>query len=403
MKSLRKWILALLALGVIGTLIFLSMQPTPIDVDLVEVTRGPLVVTVSDDGRTRIRDRYVISSPVQGRLSRIALEEGDAVEANTTRIATIRPTDPQLLNTRARTQAEARVNAAQAAMERAEADLERAQSTDRHAQAEAERHQALFAQDLISESEHLRYQYDAQSAAAGLKSAGKGLEIARHDLEQAQAALAHTQESDRDTDTREWFEITAPIGGHILRVLQESSAVVTPGQPLVELGDPTDLEVIVDVLSTDAVKIRSGNRVLLEHWGGDGILNGIVNRVEPSAFTKISALGVEEQRVWVIIDFTDPPEARTALGDGFRIEPQVVIWEADDVIKVATGALFRKDGDWAVFRVTEDGEALLTPVEVGQSDGFETEIRSGLTPSTRVIVHPSARVEDHGHVVARGE
>lgn len=382
----------MLGAAAIIAMVWLSYQPKPISVDTAKVTQGPLVVTVSEDGRTRIKERYVVSSPIGGRLSRITLEAGDLVEAGSTLIAEVEPTSPQLLDARTRKQTEALVKVTEAAQERAAADLERAQSTDKHATIEWKRSEALHKQKLISQAEYQNFEFLAQSAAAGLKSARMAVQVANYELEQAQAALLHTTEPNQIPG--ELFKITAPVCGHVLRLIQESSIVISPGMPLVELGDPTDLEVIVDVLSTDAVKIETGARVMLEHWGGDEPLNGVVKRVEPSAFTKISALGVEEQRVWVVVDFTDPLETRATLGDGFRVEPRIVIWESDNVIRVPTGALFRYDESWAVFIVGEHSLAKRRVVERGQSGDFESEIVSGLEAGETIIVHPSGSVKD---------
>ena len=346
-KQIRKWGLWALGATVVTVMVWLSFKPKPIAVDTATVTEGPLVVTVTEDGRTRIKERYVISSPIGGRLSRITLEAGDTVEADTTLIAVVEPTNPTLLDTRTLKQAEALIKATQAAQDRAAADLERAKSADTYAKTEWKRHQGLFAEALISQAQNEQAEYLEQTASAELKSATMAMKMAAFEHEQAQAALTHA--SGPNQTGGEHFEIHAPICGHALRILQESSVVVTPGTPLIELGDPADLEVIVDVLSSDAVKIKAGARVILEHWGGDEPLNGTVSRVEPAAFTKISALGVEEQRVWVVIDFTDTFEKRASLGDGFRIEPKIVIWEASSVVKAPLGAFFREEDAWAVY------------------------------------------------------
>ncbi len=399
MKQVRKWSVWVLGAAAIIVMVWFSFQPKPVSVDTARVKEGPLVVTVSEDGRTRIKERYIVSSPIGGRLSRITLEAGDLVEAGATLIAEVEPTNPQLLDARTRKQSEALVKMAEAAQDRAMAELERARSTNAHATTEWKRNKALYEEELISQSEYQNFEYLAQSAAAELKSARMGMQMAKYELEQARAALLHTAEPSETVD--EMFQIKAPVCGHVLRLIQESSIVVTPGMPIIELGDPTDLEVIVDVLSTDAVKIKSGARVMLEHWGGEEPLNGVVKLVEPSAFTKISALGVEEQRVWVVIDFTDPLEERASLGDGFRVEPRIVIWEAEKVVKVPTGALFRYGEGWAVFTFGEGAQAKLRSVERGQSDGFETEILGGLQRGETVIIHPSERVHDGVLVEAR--
>ncbi len=398
-KQVRKWSLWLLGAAAVTVMVWLSFQPKPIAVDTATVTKGRLVVTVNEDGRTRIKERYIISSPIGGRLSRISLEAGDAIEADTTLIAEVEPTNPILLDARTQKQAEAVIKVTKAAQERAAADLDRAKSADTYAKTEWKRHQDLFAEALISKAQYQQAEFQGQTTSAELKSATMAMKIAAYEHEQAQAALTHA--SGPNQSSGEHFKIYAPICGHALRILQESSVVVTPGTPLIELGDPADLEVIVDVLSSDAVKIKAGARVILEHWGGNEPLNGTVSRVEPAAFTKISALGVEEQRVWVVIDFTNTIEKRASLGDGFRIEPKIVIWEAPNVIRVPMGALFREGDAWTVFVLNAANVAKRHLVERGQSDGFETGIISGLAPGDTVIVHPSEHVKDEAFVKAR--
>lgn len=371
---------------------WISTRPVPVLVDVGEVIKGPLVVTVSDDGRTRIKERYVTSSPISGRLSRIRLDEGAPVVAGETLIATIAPNDPDPLDARTRAQSEALVRTAKAAFQRAEAELQGAQSDEKFARNEWKRHRDMRNEGLISQALFEEMEYRLHTATSGLKAAEMSIQVARHELEQARAALSHTTASLEEGQMPEPFEIRSPITGAVLRVLQESSVVVTPGTQLLELGDPKDLEVIVDVLSSDAVKIQAGARVLLEHWGGEPALNGVVRLVEPSAFTKISALGVEEQRVWVVIDFTDPWEQRPNLGDGYQLEPRIVILEKPDVLKVPTGALFRHGGEWHTFVVTNQSVAERRSVEKGASNGFETEILSGLAEGEVIIVHPSEEI-----------
>ncbi len=391
------WIATALILLALG---WLSFRPVPIEIEVAQVTEGPLVVTVVDDGETRVKERYVVSSPLTGRLSRIQLDEGADVVASQTPIAFIEPADPQLLDARSLKTTKAMLQAAEAALERAEADLEQAASEQAFAKTVWERQRNLHEESLISEAELEQASFQLQAAGARLKSAGMAVQMAAYEREQAQAALTYTSESIEDASTQTSFPILAPISGKVLRVFQESSAVVTPGTPLVELGDPRELEVIVDVLSTDAVRIAPDARVILDHWGGDRPLNGVVRLVEPTAFTKLSALGVEEQRVWVVIDFTDPWEERSILGDGYHLEPQIVLQESNAVVKVPTGALFRRGEDWAVF-LSEGGRARLRTVQRGPSDGIETAIESGLEPGQTVIQYPSAQVVDGALVKPR--
>lgn len=374
-----------------------AFWPQPVDVDLATVDRGSLQVTVDEDGKTRIREKYVVSAPLAGRLLRINMDAGDKVEAGKTLLATIEPRDPELLDARTIAQAEARVRAAEATLKKMEPMMEQVRAAQAFAEAELAR--ARSAGSAVSKSELENAEYENRRSSEEQRSTRIQEEIARFELEQAKAALLRTRprennEGDSASNGNGWtFTIYSPINGQVLRVLQESAAVVTAGTPLLELGDALDLEAEIDVLSRDAVKIKPGAKVLFEHWGGDRDLLGRVRLVEPSGFTKISTLGVEEQRVNVIVDFVDPPESRTALGDGFRVEARVVIDEADDVLKVPTSALFRVGKESAVFKVVDDvvHEQF---VKIGRQNGLEAEVLEGLANGDRVVIHPSDQIED---------
>lgn len=398
----RKLLLLLFALGIAAAVGY-GLIPEPVQVDLAPVVSGAVRVTVDQDGKTRIRERYVVSAPLAGRLLRIALDPGDEVKAGETLLATIEPRDPDLLDARSIAQAEARVKAAEAALEKMEPVLEEMRAAQEFAEAELKRvrdarrnnSQAVSASEV--ESKELAY----RTRTALLRSARHNEEIARFELDQARAALIRSRPLENNSSGNGepdagngWnFAIHSPIDGHVLRVFQESTAVVTPGTPLLELGDPSDLEVEIDVLSRDAVKVEPGALVLLEHWGGDRTLQGRVRLVEPSAFTKISTLGVEEQRVNVIVALVDPPAERESLGDGFRVEARIVVAETTDVLKVPTSALFRSGEDWAVFRAV-DGVANLQVVELGLQNGLEAEVVEGLREGDLVVVHPGDNVAD---------
>jgi HlyD family secretion protein len=386
-------------LALVAGLVY-AFLPRPVPVDGVTLSRGQLQVTVNEDGRTRIRERYLISTPLGGRLLRVELHPGDVVAAGKTLLTAIEPTDPELLDPRTRAQAEARVKSADAACKQAVPLLERARTAWEFAQTELERAKRLYQEKTLSHQELDNAEQKERTTAAELKSAQFARQIADYELELATAALLRTNPSgSKDTDSWQ-FPIISPISGRVLRVFQESSAVVSAGARLLELGDPTDLEVEIDVLSADAVKIKPGAKVFLEHWGGDAPLLGRVRLVEPSGFLKISALGVEEQRVNVIVDFAEPVEKRPTLGDAFRVEARIVIWQGDDVLKLPVGALFREGDDWAVFVVT-DGRAKLRRVKIGQRNDLEAEVTDGLAPETKVIVHPSDKVRDGGSVRLR--
>jgi HlyD family secretion protein len=397
--SIQRVLLSLLGLIVVGLVIW-AFLPTPVEVDMGQVERGDLVVTIDHEGKTRVKDRYVVSSPLAGRLLRIEHRAGDPVTARKTLLAVIEPVDPSLLDIRARTQAEARVEAAKARRKQAAANLERARANHQLAQKDVARARQLRTTRGIAEQEYESVLFRAESAAAEFRSSEFAQQVADFELEQAQAALIHTRPRSPGETEPFRFDVPAPITGAVLRVFQESATVVAAGTRLLEVGDPTDLECEIDVLSTDAVKVRPGQRVLLEHWGGSHTLQGRVRLREPSAFTKVSALGVEEQRVNIIVDLIDPPSKRPTLGDGYRVEARIVIWEGQNVCKVPAGALFRRGNGWAVFVLTS-GKAILRTVEVGANSGLEAEIREGLDEGDQVVMHPSDRVQDGVAIVPR--
>ena len=408
MKSFfRRLITILFAAGVIGAIVY-GLMPTPVEVDLATVEQGSIRVTVDQDGKTRIREKYVVSAPLAGRLLRIELEPGDEVIAGETLLASIEPRDPELLDARTIAQAEARVKAAEKAVQKMEPILEEVAAAQEFAESELKRVREARAKSPKSvsasevESKLLAY----RTRTALLRTTRHNQEIAEFELDQAQAALIRSRprtgdDADPSSDGNGWnFNIRAPIDGRVLRVFQESSAVVTSGTSLLELGDPLDLEVEIDVLSRDAVKIEAGAQVLLEHWGGEKTLLGRVRLVEPSAFTKVSTLGVEEQRVNAIVDLVDPPQDRTALGDGFRVEARIIVSEASDVLRTPTSALYRVGEKWAVFRVV-DGVAHETIVKLGMQNGLEAEVVEGLNAEDEVVVHPGDDVADGVSVVSR--
>ncbi|NOY40645.1 MAG: HlyD family efflux transporter periplasmic adaptor subunit [Planctomycetes bacterium] len=410
MKSrFRKLLLALAGLGIVGAIGY-GLVPEPVMVDFAMIETGDIRVTVDQDGKTRIRERYVVSTPLAGRLLRIDLDPGDEVVAGETLIATIEPRDPELLDARSIALAEARVKAAAAALEKMKPVLEEALAGQEFTAAELARvkdaRRKAPQSVSISEVESKELAYRTRSAL--LRTATKSKEIARFELDQSRAALIRSRphangppvEAEADASQDSWdFTIRSPIDGRVLRVFQESSAVIAAGTALVELGDPTDLEVEIDVLSRDAVRIRPEALVLFEHWGGDKPLHGRVRLVEPSAFTKISTLGVEEQRVNIIVSLVDLPEERTALGDGFRVEARIVVAEADEVLKVPTSALFRVGQEWAVFRVVA-GVAQQQMVKLGLRNGLAAEVVEGLQQGDLVVVHPGDKVAE-GIAVAR--
>ncbi|MSR57667.1 MAG: HlyD family efflux transporter periplasmic adaptor subunit [Planctomycetaceae bacterium] len=382
-----------------------AFMPRPVPVDLALVTEGPLEIAVEEDGKTRLRDRYTVSAPLGGRLMRLRFKAGDIVPRSQP-VAAIEPADPALLDARTLAQTEARVKAARSALERAGTALESAKAGLDLAEAEYARAAELLQKNALSKSELDLKVMQRRTKLEDYRAARHSENVSRFELELSQAALLRTRPSRTDLDDNSYFEIPAPPladtlrAFHVLRVFQESEAVVAPGAPLLELGDPSDIEVEIDVLSSDAVKIRRGARVLLEQWGGDEPLEARVRLVEPSGFTKISALGVEEQRVFVIADFPRPEAIPAALGDGYRVEARIITWESPNVLRVPTSALFREGDEWAVFRVVA-GKAAKCPVKVGHRNGLSAEVLDGLAAHDTVVVHPSDKVVDGALVKAR--
>jgi HlyD family secretion protein len=387
----RHWIVLVCVLSLAAAL-GLVFSPRPATVEVARATRGPLRVTVDEDGRTRIKERYVVSTPLGGQLRRISLHSGDCVVAGETLVATLEPAASQLLDARAREQLEARVRAAEVQVQSAGARLERVRAAHELAHVELARATTLTEQGAIARREFDQTREVARATTEELKAAEYTRQIAGFELEQARAAVSWTSSNSRNADGWD-LRILSPVDGRVLRVFHEDAGLVAATTRLVELGDPADLEVEVDVLSSDAVQIRAGAPALFEHWGGDVSLEGRVRVVEPAGYLKISALGVEEQRVNVIVDLVTPADRRRGLGDAYRVEARIVVWEADDVLKVPVGALFRSEGEWAVFAVV-GGRARLTRVMIGHSNGRETEIVGGLASGDAVVIHASDKVAD---------
>jgi HlyD family secretion protein len=394
-RWLRRGLLLSFGAG-LALAIALAWMPRPVPVEIAQVEAGSLRVTVDEDGQARVKDRYVVSAPLGGSLGRIDLEPGDAVGQGRV-IASIVPSMPPLLDERTRQGTEAQLASALAAQRQARAQTERARAALEFAETDGARTRELFQRQSVARATFDRALFAERTARAELDSSRFAAKIADHEVEMARAALRHIGATRRGVADR--LEVTAPIAGRVLKVLHESEGVVQPGAPLVELGDPAALEITVDVLTSDAVRIVPGARVDVTRWGGDA-LEGRVRRVEPSAFTRLSALGVEEQRVNVQIDLTSPRDRWQRLGDGYRVEVQIAVWESERVAKVPASAVFRRGQGWAAFRV-EAGVARLTPIEIGHRTSREVEVVRGIEPGARVIVHPSDRVVEGVEVAQR--
>lgn len=375
-------------------------RPQPVPVDFAMVERGPMRVSVGEEGRTRVRDVFVLSAPVAGLKRRTPHKVGDPVIANETIVASIEPTDPAFLDQRSQAQAEAAVRAAEAALAFSRAEMQRAQAELEFARSEAERAERLARSGNISESALDEAERRLRTQSAALDEARAQRRVREFELERARAELLPPSEAQIQRAGCDCVHVYSPVSGKILRILNESEAVVAAGSPIAEIGDPRDLEIVVELLSSDAVRVETGQRVIIDEWGGRDPLEGIVRRVEPYGFTKISALGIEEQRVNVLVDITSEERAWSRLGHGFRVETQIVLWEADEVLHVPLTAIFRDGEEWAVF-VDEDGIARRRKVSIGRSNGLQAEVEAGVALGTRVILHPTDRISDGVAVAAR--
>lgn len=390
MRSRARIGIALLALAVAGGLA-LGFFPQAVVVDTVAVRRGPLVVTVEEEGKTRVIDRYVVSSPVAGYVRRIDLRVGDAVRQGQV-LAVIEPARSEALDPRSRAQAAARVQAAEAAQAAAQENASAARAQAQLARQELARAQSLRKSNFISEQALDQARAEVSRADAVLLAEEHAARVARFDLDAARTALTEAARLQGGA-AGETIRVFAPQPASVLKVAHESEGAVQAGQALVEIGNPERLEVEVEVLSTQAVNIVPGARVLFSRWGGATTLQGAVRMIEPAGFTKVSALGVEEQRVRVIVDFTSPHEQWRRLGDGYRVEARFVVWEGSDVVQIPASALFRHGNGWAVFAV-QAGRARLKAVQVGQRAGLDVQIAAGLAVGEQVISHPDDKIED---------
>ena len=391
---------SLIAAGALGLgVAFWLLRPAPLAVDVATVQRGALRVTIDEEGEMRVRQRYTVAAPTAGRLLRIEVDEGQRVEAG----AAVARIEPAPLDPRDLATARARLEAAEATQRAADAGVRRSRAALVQAQRDAARAEQLHRAGTLATDAREKAKLAETSAVQESEATRFAADAAAHEVEAASAALLATSGPNQpDPRTpgetcaggRPCVAARAPVAGQVLRVFEESERIVAAGTPLVEIGDPASLEIVVDILSTDAVRVSPGARLLVEDWGGDGVLEGRVRQIEPSAFTKVSALGVEEQRVNVIADLA-APEPR--LGDRYRVEARIVIWEGADVTQVPASALFRNGSAWAVF-VSERGAARLREVQVGHQAAFEAEIERGLDVGETVILHPNDRVRDGARV-----
>jgi HlyD family secretion protein len=377
----------------VGVLLAVALRPQTLEVDTARVSRGAVVVTIDEEGETRVRERFVVAAPVAGRLQRIELEPGDPVKRGRV-VARLMPASPTLLDARTRAELAAAIEAAQAALGQARAERDRAAAALERATSALKRREGLAAAGVVSKDQLEEDQSAMKTAEEALRAADFAVARQEHELQIARARI------DPPAPQGRTITITAPADGVVLKRYRESEADVPAGDALLEIGDPSNLDIVSDLLSTDAVQVSPGNRVLIEQWGGSTPLSGRVRRIEPSGFLKVSALGVEEQRVNVIIDFDDSKDAAARLGDGFRVEVRLVMAEVDNALKTPIGSLFRHAEGWAVF-VVENGEARVRSVQPGHRNDLEVEIVTGLAEGETVIVHPPDTLIDGSKVTLR--
>ena len=384
--------------GALLLLLINALMPKPIAVEVGATTRGPLTVTVLEEGKTRIRHRYLITPPVAGYLNRVPVRAGDRIEAGKTILATIQPQPASFLDPRARAETEARVKGTEAARMQRETQVERARAALYLAQKEMARAKELKKSGAIATKEWDTAENQVNILSRELHTSEFGLQVAEFELTQARAAL--TQVQTPATENIDPLKIIAPVSGYVLTVYEESARMLPAGTQIMEVGDSTDLEAEIELLSSDAVGVQPGAEVSIEQWGGEKPLRGKVTVIEPGGYTKVSSLGVEEQRVKVRVEFVDPLPPGTMFGDRFRVEARIVTWHGDSVLQVPTGALFRRGGDWMTF-LFEGGKARQTKVEIAHNNGITAEVRSGLSEGQRVILHAPDAVANGATVQAR--
>lgn len=404
-KKLPRPVLTAAFAGLIVLFLGFAFWPRPVIVDMGVVERGAMTLTIDEEGRTRVANDYLVSTPVDGRLLRVEVEPGDPVVRNATVVARMRPANPAALDARTRGQALAAVNAAEAGLALAEASLEAARAERDLARSDLERTRQLAASGTASAAALDRSEGAARAAEARLDTARAAVEQRKAELQSAQARLIGFDDRGLvealEAQLEDAIPIYAPTDGVILRVIQGNESTLPAGTPILEIGDiAEDLEVVVDLISSDAVQVERGAAVIIENWGGSGSLAGTVTRIAPFGETKVSALGVEEQRVTVHVQLSSPPERRPGLGHGFAVDARIVVWQAEDALLVPSAALFREGPGWAVFRV-EGGSAERVAVEIGVDNGTVAEVLGGLAEGDRVVLYPPADLATGDSVAER--
>jgi HlyD family secretion protein len=398
-KSIKSIIKIILAVSFIGALVY-ALMPEKIKVDIVSLERGDLLITLDGEGKTRIHDIYTVSTPIDGRITRIESEPGDFVTAGETLIANMYPANPNFLDKRAETQAQADVQGAQAALSLANSRVKQAKAQLEFDKSDYKRTQELFNKKSISKAGLERAELRLKTLQAEYETALSNKNVMQSRLESSQARLLKPSEEDLHDKDDCQICIRSPVDGRVLRILHKSESIVPVGTALVEIGDPADLEINIEMLSGNAVKVQVGDEAIIKRWGGESELKATVKVIEPSGFTKISALGVEEQRVNIILSFTDPREKWQSLGDAFRVEASIIVDRVENALLVPISALFRDNEQWVVFKEI-DGNAHLQKVKVGRKNDSYAEVLDGLDISDKIIIHPGNSVADGVKIVQR--
>lgn len=401
-NPLRRWVVYGGGLAGFVLVIIFALQADPVGVDTHKIAKGAMEVTVNEEGVTEIREVYTVSAPVSGRILRSPTEVGDEIVKDRTVVATIEPGAPSFLDERSRKEGEAQAYAAQAAGKLAQTQLTRARAELDFAQSDLRRAERLAPKGTISQRALEEARLSHKTKQAVHNSAKAEVEVKRQELARALAGLIEPTNEEGSVGDHCCIQIKSPESGKVLKILVESEQVVATGTALLEIGNPKDLEVVIELLSSDAVKVKEGAVAYIERWGGNGDLKARVRRIEPAGFKKVSALGIEEQRVNVRLDFLGAAEHWQRLGHDYRVFARIVTWHSDNVLRVPIAALFREKNDWAVF-VFADGKAQLRLIKIGERNQHIAEITSGLSEGDRVILHPSDRISDGTDVVERSD
>ncbi|PID60458.1 MAG: RND transporter [Gammaproteobacteria bacterium] len=396
-----RWLILFLVVAVLLAALWVLLRPQPQAADIGTVDEGTMRLVIENEGHTRVAHTYVVAAPVSGRLERVTIQPGDPVIEGETVLARLRPALPAVLDARSRAQAVAALEEAEAALLAAEAERDAAETARELAERSLTRVQRIARSGAVSKAEIDNAEAESRAAEARLATADASIAMRKASVERARSQLDQRLSPAAAADASEELQILAPANGSALTLLAESATPITAGTSIIEIGDVSgDLEVVCELLSRDAVRVRPGQSVEIVDWGGKPMLPATVRRVSPAGVAKVSAMGVEEQRVEVVIDFTGAKEERAGLGHGYQVNARIVVWEADQVLRIPSAALFREGEAWAAF-VVVDGRAVRRPVDIGVNNGTFAEVLGGLDAGDRVVLYPSNAIEDGTLVVPR--